>query len=219
MVTDAVMAVSPDGHVGMAVIGVGNTGVAAMLDALEIVVQTGYDTLQGRGQTLYTMVYAQREGKVVGAVYPNLFSLTPLPSLPGALKGGLVGISVSGIAVEEKVLPQAQVVGRPGEVPIPGGEFIQSAQIGRHVVVIAEDVVNAAMGRGFEQSFEPLDARVDSSLEVRQTGPAEVDDVTVEHEELTLGRGRMHRFRVMGAAGAVAEEMQVGEGMAFNHLS
>ena len=86
-------------------------------------------------------------------------------------------------------------------------------------VVVPQRVEEPALGAVGDEGSKPSDGCIERVVDGRQRGPAEVEDVPVEHEEVGLGGRPADIAHVRIGHRSVGEQMQVGDHVSRCHWS
>ncbi len=86
------------------------------------------------------------------------------------------------------------------------------------VIVIAEDKMEMALRAGVGQFAEPLGSPIHGPKD-RDARPAEVENIAAEHKRFRVRRRQGDLLQVPMGIRAIGEQMQVGNEVAFGHLS
>lgn len=106
----------------------------------------------------------------------------------------------------------------PLELGVGQCQLVELFGEGRQSVVVAQDVVEVAVGVDRQEPSEPMDALFDGFLVGVQAAPAEVEDIATENKGLGLGDGRFDVRLHLGPRATSGEQMKVGDKMGFGQL-
>lgn len=211
------------GVIGKRTMGVTEVAVVDFLAPCgEDVIEVMRDAGDRGGLREVALVEAEREARDIGHLIECAWDVSLAtvvqPGFAVTDEGRLIHVAVRAIAVKEELAVQKEPVLVTGQHRTLEAQFGKAATEGAEAVMVSQNIVDGAALEFVHQPVEPFQRGLEGGGFIRQAGPAEVEDIAIEHQNLGachLFPKGSHPFKTLRARG---KQVEVGNDEAGFHV-